>query len=98
MTEQTITSYVTMYGFPDNDPPDTAYIANPVLHQLAGGTGTFNDPITFASDPRVILSALRFTCRISKNTSSWRTSALKLFSTPVSFTLICGRAELPRQM
>jgi 3D (Asp-Asp-Asp) domain-containing protein len=43
-----------MYGFPDNDPPDSATIANPVLHRQAGGIGTFGDPITFASDPKVI--------------------------------------------
>jgi len=54
MTEQTITSYVTMYGFPDNDPPGSAIIAQPVMHKLAGGIGTFNDPITFASDAGVI--------------------------------------------
>jgi hypothetical protein len=54
MTERTITSYVTMYGFPDNDPPYSASVAHPVLHKLAGGAGTFNDPITFAGNPGVI--------------------------------------------
>jgi hypothetical protein len=42
----------TMYGAPDNDPPNSANIANPVLHQQAGGTGTFEDPVSFASDPK----------------------------------------------
>src|SRR5262249_43801558 len=52
MVEKTINVYQTMYGWPDNDPPGTAAIAHPVLHQQAGGTGTYEDPITFASDPR----------------------------------------------
>ena len=39
MVEQIIAAYVTMYGFPDNDPPYSATIAHPVLHQQAGGTG-----------------------------------------------------------
>ncbi|WP_132256636.1 hypothetical protein [Methylobacterium segetis] len=51
MAEQAISAHVTMYGWPDNDPPG-AGIAYPQLHQQAGGTGTFEDPITFASDSR----------------------------------------------
>ncbi|WP_437601771.1 hypothetical protein WMF28_09255 [Sorangium sp. So ce590] len=38
---------VTFYGWPDNDPPGNG-IANPVLHQGAGGIGTSDDPITVA--------------------------------------------------
>jgi 3D (Asp-Asp-Asp) domain-containing protein len=47
--------YITYYGWVDNDPPGPA-IAYPKsensasLHQSAGGTGSFEDPITFASD------------------------------------------------
>jgi hypothetical protein len=41
--------YVTLYGFVDNSPP-SAIISNPVIHKTAGGTGTFADPITFATD------------------------------------------------
>ena len=41
--------YVTLYGFVDNSPP-SAIISNPVIHQTAGGTGTFSDPVTFATD------------------------------------------------
>src|SRR5215210_4760427 len=51
MAETTIDARVTMYGFPDNDPPFSANIAPPVLHQQASGIGTFDDPITFAGDP-----------------------------------------------
>ena len=54
MVEQIIAAYVTMYGFPDNEPPYSATIAHPVLHQQAGGTGTFNNPITFAGNPNEI--------------------------------------------
>lgn len=39
---------ITFYGYPDNDPPGTA-IAYPVLHSTAGGSGTFLDPLTFAT-------------------------------------------------
>jgi hypothetical protein len=49
------TYYVTLYGWPDNSPPgaDIAYPksdGNPTLHNSAGGTGTFSDPITYATD------------------------------------------------
>jgi hypothetical protein len=43
------TYFVTLYGWPDNSPPGGA-IAYPGLHSTAGGTGTFSDPITFATD------------------------------------------------
>ncbi|RJQ71558.1 hypothetical protein D5S17_27540 [Pseudonocardiaceae bacterium YIM PH 21723] len=48
-TQQTITARVTFYGALDNDPPGSADIAYPTLHQKAGGTGTYADPITFAT-------------------------------------------------
>jgi hypothetical protein len=46
---------VTLYGWPDNSPPgnDIAYPAsdgNPTIHDAAGGTGTYADPITYATD------------------------------------------------
>jgi hypothetical protein len=40
---------VTLYGWPDNSPPG-GDIAYPVIHKSAGGTGTYSDPITAASD------------------------------------------------
>lgn len=40
---------ITFYGSYDNDPKGSLAIANPVIHQEAGGTGTFEDPLTFAS-------------------------------------------------
>ena len=49
---QTINAQITGYGWPDNDPAGAA-IAFPgeALHDQAGGTGTYQDPITFAGDP-----------------------------------------------
>lgn len=46
---------VTLYGWPDNSPPgdDIAYPANggyPTIHNVASGTGTYSDPITYATD------------------------------------------------
>lgn len=41
-------AYMTFYGWPDNSPPGPD-IAYPVIHKQAGGTGTYRDPITFAS-------------------------------------------------
>ena len=47
--------YMTFYGWPDNSPPGgaIAYPKNggfPTVHNTAGGTGTYADPITFATD------------------------------------------------
>lgn len=40
---------ITWYGAWDNDPKGSTAIDHPVLHQTAGGTGTWADPLTFAS-------------------------------------------------
>jgi 3D (Asp-Asp-Asp) domain-containing protein len=47
----TKTGELTFYGAGDNCPP-SGDIAYPVLHKEAGGKGTFDDPITIASDKR----------------------------------------------
>jgi hypothetical protein len=39
---------MTLYGWPDNSPPGNA-IAYPGIHRSAGGTGTYDDPVTFAT-------------------------------------------------
>ncbi|KAL8669727.1 MAG: hypothetical protein Q9168_005696 [Polycauliona sp. 1 TL-2023] len=39
---------ITFYGYPDNDPPG-AGIGGQCGRPLAGGTGTYSDPITFAT-------------------------------------------------
>ncbi|HLK00440.1 MAG TPA: RICIN domain-containing protein [Streptosporangiaceae bacterium] len=46
---------VTLYGWPDNSPPGNAIAypaneGNPDIHNVASGTGTFSDPITYATD------------------------------------------------
>lgn len=48
-TGVTLSVEITYYGSYDNDPAGSREISNPVLHQLAGGTGTYADPLTFAS-------------------------------------------------
>jgi hypothetical protein len=40
--------YITYYGYADNTPPSNQ-IAYPIIHSVAGGTGTYADPITFAA-------------------------------------------------
>lgn len=43
---------MTFYAAYDNDPPGSTDIAYPnERHSKAGGTGTFADPLTFATDP-----------------------------------------------
>jgi Raf kinase inhibitor-like YbhB/YbcL family protein len=44
-----LTVYFTLYGYPDNSPPGDG-ISYPMVHQTAGGTGTYDDPVTFATD------------------------------------------------
>uniref|UniRef100_A0A6B2LHI1 LysM domain-containing protein n=1 Tax=Arcella intermedia TaxID=1963864 RepID=A0A6B2LHI1_9EUKA len=46
---QNITAQITFYGARDNCPPG-GDIAHPIIHNLAGGTGTYEDPITYAGD------------------------------------------------
>lgn len=43
-----MTVFLTGYSYWDNDPPGSAAISKPVIHQSAGGTGTYNDPVTLA--------------------------------------------------
>jgi hypothetical protein len=46
--EESIVAYTTAYTYYDNTPPGSATISDPVIHQKAGGTGTYDDPITLA--------------------------------------------------
>lgn len=46
--ENRIIAYVTAYTYWDNTPPGSADISNPIIHQKAGGKGTYADPITVA--------------------------------------------------
>lgn len=40
--------FTTGYTYWDNTPPGSAQIARPIVHDRAGGTGTWQDPITVA--------------------------------------------------
>ncbi len=46
--EQTFRGYLTGYSYWDNTPPGSSEISHPVLHDVAGGVGTYRDPITLA--------------------------------------------------
>lgn len=48
-TQQTITADLTGFAKFDNSPANSVTISQPVIHQTAGGSGTFQDPITAAS-------------------------------------------------
>jgi hypothetical protein len=40
--------WLTGFSWQDNTPPQSATISHPVVHQQAGGTGSYDDPITAA--------------------------------------------------
>jgi hypothetical protein len=44
----TLKAFVTGYSYFDNTPPGSLAISHSVLHPSAGGTGTYDDPITVA--------------------------------------------------
>lgn len=47
-TVTSIRAFITGYSYFDNTPPGSARISHPVLHSVAGGRGTYDDPITVA--------------------------------------------------
>lgn len=49
-----INAYTTAYTYWDNTPPGSAVVSHPVIHKEAGGSGTFNDPITLAVGHSII--------------------------------------------
>lgn len=48
VSRTTMKAYVTGYGYWDNTPAGSSAISNPVLHKVAGGVGTYSNPITVA--------------------------------------------------
>ena len=42
---------ITFFGYPDNSPPGAGIAWTNCGHSLAGGTGSYDDPITFATAP-----------------------------------------------
>jgi hypothetical protein len=53
-SEITFSAYITGYSYWDNTPAGSADISNPIIHNKAGGTGTYNDPITLAVGHSII--------------------------------------------
>ena len=49
-----MSAYITAYSYWDNTPVGSTAISHPVLHQNAGGTGTYQDPITLAVGHSII--------------------------------------------
>jgi hypothetical protein len=49
-----LTAYVTGYDYWDNTPPGSPVISNPVIHKVAGGSGTWQDPTTVAVGHSII--------------------------------------------
>ncbi|MCB1488930.1 MAG: hypothetical protein KDJ88_15925 [Bauldia sp.] len=47
-SERSFEAYVTGYSYWDNTPPGSTAISKPVVHASAGGSGTYEDPITIA--------------------------------------------------
>lgn len=46
--EQRMTVFLTGYSYWDNTPPGSSIIGRPVIHEFAGGIGTYDDPVTIA--------------------------------------------------
>lgn len=44
--ERRMTVFLTGYSYWDNTPPASAIIGRPVLHEVAAGVGTYDDPVT----------------------------------------------------
>ncbi len=53
LEETTLRVFLTGYSYWDNTPPRSTQIARPVVHTEAGGTGTYEDPVTVAVGHRI---------------------------------------------
>lgn len=51
---QAFQAYVTGYSYWDNTPPASVEISHPSRHRIAGGMGTFSNPITLAVGHQII--------------------------------------------
>ncbi len=51
---QVVQAYVTGYSYWDNTPAGTVEISHPVRHRLAGGMGTFSNPVTLAIGHQIL--------------------------------------------
>ncbi|HEX4252675.1 MAG TPA: hypothetical protein VH008_32735 [Pseudonocardia sp.] len=56
--------WLTGYSWQDNTPPGSAIVSHPIVHPKAGGSGTYDDPITVAvpgsKDDMTIPAGTRF--------------------------------------
>lgn len=52
--EKHMSIYLTGYSYWDNTPPGSSAIAKPVLRKRAGGTGTYDDPVTIAVGHKIV--------------------------------------------
>ncbi|WP_245596969.1 hypothetical protein [Leisingera aquimarina] len=48
LEEQNMNIFLTGYSYWDNTPRGSAQIARPVIHRRAGGSGTYENPVTLA--------------------------------------------------
>jgi len=51
--ERRMTVFLTGYSYWDNTPPKSAIIGRPMIHDVAAGIGTYNDPVTLAVGWRI---------------------------------------------
>lgn len=51
--ERRMTVFLTGYSYWDNTPPASAIIGRPVIHEIAAGIGTYDDPVTLAVGWRI---------------------------------------------
>lgn len=54
VASRSLNAYTTGYSWFDNTPPGSATISHPVLHNTAGGKGTYTDPVTVAVGHSII--------------------------------------------
>ena len=51
--ERRMTVFLTGYSYWDNTPPASAIIGRPIIHEVAAGIGTYDDPVTLAVGWRI---------------------------------------------
>ncbi len=54
VAEVKMTAYTTAYTYYDNTPAGSPEISDPIIHSVAGGTGTYTDPVTIAVGHSII--------------------------------------------
>lgn len=83
-------AFLTGYSYWDNTPPGSSAIARPVIHRRAGGSGTYQDPITIA---------VGHTIRGSKSTMDFPTGTRFYFKGLRKYAIVedlCGDGNQPQ--